>query len=81
MADKQSSMASVNDVSIVCEEKYAPKVSRSSNGWDEQIDNNNQIKIFDLTGSSLEDPLNLFYKQAPNLKDIELYAKGNIYCF
>lgn len=31
LADKQSLMASVNDVPVFCEERYAPNVSRSSN--------------------------------------------------
>ena len=72
-------MASVNDVLVVCEKRYAPTVSRSSNGWDERIDNNDQIEVLDLIDPSSEDPLDLFYKQAPNLKDTELCAEGNIH--
>ena len=81
LADKRSSKTSVNDVFVVCEEKYAPTVSRSNNEWDERIDNNDQIEVLDLAGPSSEDPLDLFYKQAPNLKDTELCAEGNIHCF
>lgn len=33
LADKQSSMASVNDVLVVCKERYAPTVSRSIARW------------------------------------------------
>ena len=79
LADKRSSMTSVNDVPVICEERYAPTVSRSSNGWDERIDNNDQIEVLDLTDPSSEDPLDLSYKQAPNLKGTELCAEGNIH--
>ena len=79
LADKRSSMASVNDVSVVCEERYAPTISRSSNEWNERIDNNDLIKVLDLIGPSSEDPLDLSYKQAPNLKSTELCAQGNIH--
>lgn len=79
LADKRSSMASVNNVPVVCEERYAPTVSRSNNEWDERIDNNDQIEVLDLTGPSSEDPLDLSYKQALNLKGTELCAEGNIH--
>ena len=79
LADKRSSMASVNDVSVVCEKRYAPTVSRSSNEWNERINNNDLIEVLDLIGPSLEDSLDLSYKQAPNLKGTELCAEGNIY--
>lgn len=55
-------------------------ISRSSNGWNKQIDNNNQIEIFDLTSTLLENSLNQSYKQAANLKDTELCTKSNIHC-
>lgn len=81
LANKWSLEVSINDIPVICEERYTPTVSRSSNEWDEQIDNNDQIEVFDLAGPLSENPLNLFYKQAPNLKDTELYAKGNIHYF
>lgn len=76
LADKRSSMTSINDDSAVCEKRYAPTVSRSSNKWDERIDNNDLIEVLDLTGPSSQDPFDLSYKQAPNLKGIELCAEG-----
>lgn len=80
LTDKRSSMASVNeDIHVICEERNALKVSRSSNEWDERIDKNDQIEVLDLTGPSSEDPLDPSYKQAPNLKSTELCAEGNIH--
>ena len=49
LADKQSSMASVNDVPVIYKERHAPKISRSINEWDERIDNNDQIEVLGLT--------------------------------
>lgn len=79
LIDKRSSTTSIDDVFVICENKYALMISRSNNEWNERIDNNNLMKIFDLIDSSSENPFNLFYKQASALKSAELCVEGNIH--
>lgn len=81
LIDKRSSMTSINDVFVVCEKKYILTISKFNNGWNEQIDNNDLIEIFDLIDSSSKNFIDLFYKQTSNLKDIELCVLRNFYRF
>lgn len=81
LTDKRSSMASINDVSVVCEKRYALTISEFNNEWNQQIDNNDLIEVLDLTGPSSENLFDLFYKQTPNLKGTELCAESNIHRF
>lgn len=62
LTDKQSLMALINDILVICEKRYALMVSRFSNKWDKQIDNNDQIDVLDLTGPSSEYFLDQSYK-------------------
>ncbi len=78
LAGKRLSMASIGDVLIFCGEPYAPTFSRPSGGWGGQLDDYNLIEILDLTDASSEDPLDLSFKPAPDLKGTELYAGGNV---
>ena len=81
LTDKQSSMTSINDVFVVCEKRYALTVSKSNNEWNERIDNNDLIEIFDLIDLSSENFFDLFYKQTSNFKSTELCAENNILSF
>ena len=79
LAGKKSLMASIDNVSVTYGEGYILIIPRLWGGWGEQLQDYSSIK--DLTGPASEDPLNLSFKLAPNLKGTVSYGGDNVHDF
>ena len=79
LVNKKPSIMSIDNVFIICEERYAFRVLKFNDEWSESLNNFDLSEILDSIDSSSTNILDLlFYKHILNLKGTESYVEGNI---
>ena len=79
LTNKRSLITFVNNVFVICEEKYTSTISKFNDEWDKLLNDYDLIEVFNSINSSSKNSLALlFYKHILNLKDTKLYVEGNI---